>query len=96
MFYGMDKNNRAIRDDVAVLREDVAKAAADAKEEVMAAAQAAFGRAQEKIGAAGERGRAMGKQVDHYVHENSWVAIGIAAAAGLLLGMLMHRGRRGD
>lgn len=94
MFYGMNHKDRAIRDDVRALQEDVAQAAADAKEEVVAAAQAAFGRAQEKIGAAGERGKVMGKQVDQYVHENSWIAVGIAAAAGLVMGLLIGRHRK--
>lgn len=94
MFYGIDKKDHAIRDDVKVLQEDIAKVAADAKEEVVAAAQAAFARAQEKIGAVGERGKAVGKEVDHYVHENTWAAVGIAAAAGLVMGLLMGRHRR--
>lgn len=31
---------------------------------------------------------------DEYVHENPWTAIGIAAAVGLLVGVLL--GQRGD
>ncbi len=35
--------------------------------------------------------RQMAKATDHYVHENPWKAIGIAAGAGLLVGMLIGR-----
>lgn len=28
---------------------------------------------------------------DRYVHDNSWKAIGMAAAFGLIIGMLLHR-----
>lgn len=94
MLYGMNKKDRAIRDDVKLLQEDIAQAAAQAKEEVMAAAHDAFARAQEKIGAAGEQGKIMGKRVDQYVHENSWAAVGIAAAAGLVMGLLMSHRRK--
>jgi ElaB/YqjD/DUF883 family membrane-anchored ribosome-binding protein len=30
---------------------------------------------------------------DEYVHENPWKAVGIAAGAGLIIGMLISRGR---
>lgn len=30
---------------------------------------------------------------DEYVHENPWRAVGIAAGAGLIVGMLISRGR---
>lgn len=30
---------------------------------------------------------------DEYVHENPWRAVGIAAGAGLIIGMLISRGR---
>ena len=38
-----------------------------------------------------ESTRQMAKATDHYVHENPWKAIGIAAGAGLLVGMLIGR-----
>ena len=41
--------------------------------------------------AVGESTRQMAKATDHYVHENPWKAIGIAAGAGLLVGMLIGR-----
>jgi ElaB/YqjD/DUF883 family membrane-anchored ribosome-binding protein len=33
------------------------------------------------------------KVTDEYVHENPWKAVGIAAGAGLIVGMLISRGR---
>jgi len=40
-----------------------------------------------------ERTRQAAKVTDEYVHENPWKAAGIAAGVGLLLGMLISRGR---
>jgi ElaB/YqjD/DUF883 family membrane-anchored ribosome-binding protein len=38
-----------------------------------------------------DRVRAGAHATDHYVHESPWQAIGISAAAGLLLGFLLGR-----
>jgi ElaB/YqjD/DUF883 family membrane-anchored ribosome-binding protein len=38
-----------------------------------------------------EQTRAAAKATDQYVHENPWPSMGIAAAAGLLLGVLIGR-----
>ncbi|MGG4604730.1 YqjD family protein [Paenalcaligenes sp. Me131] len=38
-----------------------------------------------------ERGRQAVKATDHYVHDNPWQAIGVAAVVGLLFGMLVSR-----
>lgn len=40
-----------------------------------------------------ERTKVAAKATDEYVHENPWQAVGIAAAAGVLVGMLIGRGR---
>ena len=37
------------------------------------------------------RARDAGRAADTYVHENPWTAVGLAAGAGLLLGLLMGR-----
>jgi ElaB/YqjD/DUF883 family membrane-anchored ribosome-binding protein len=37
------------------------------------------------------KAKAAAKATDHYVHENPWQAVGIAAGVGLLLGMLISR-----
>jgi len=38
-----------------------------------------------------EKTRAAARATDQMVHENPWKSVGIAAAVGLLLGMLIHR-----
>lgn len=40
-----------------------------------------------------ERTRVAAQAADEYVHENPWYAVGAAAGVGLLLGMLIGRGR---
>lgn len=40
-----------------------------------------------------ERTRVAAQATDEYVHENPWYAVGAAAGVGLLLGMLIGRGR---
>ena len=45
-----------------------------------------------ELGEAGvEKAKAAAKATDTYVHENPWQAIGIAAAVGLVAGLLMSR-----
>jgi ElaB/YqjD/DUF883 family membrane-anchored ribosome-binding protein len=38
-----------------------------------------------------ERGKQAARYTDEYVHENPWRAIGVAAAIGLLLGLVIGR-----
>ena len=38
-----------------------------------------------------QRAKQAARYTDDYVHENPWSAIGVAAAIGLLLGLLMSR-----
>jgi len=40
-----------------------------------------------------ENAKLAAKATDEYVHDNPWKAVGIAAGAGLLVGMLISRGR---
>lgn len=65
-----------------VVRERIQENLAAAKERLVAA--------QESIVATTKQAA---KVTDEYVHENPWKAIGIAAGAGLLIGMLISRGR---
>jgi len=48
-------------------------------------------RAHEIQAVAIEKGKAAARSTDEFVHENPWKAIGIAAGAGLLIGMLISR-----
>jgi ElaB/YqjD/DUF883 family membrane-anchored ribosome-binding protein len=40
-----------------------------------------------------EKARQAAKVTDEYVHENPWKAVGMGAGAGLIIGMLISRGR---
>jgi len=79
--------------------EDLLKATAGAAGERISAARA---RAEETLKAARaklanmdnaviERAKDAARATDDYVHEHPWGAVGIAAAAGLLLGVLISR-----
>jgi ElaB/YqjD/DUF883 family membrane-anchored ribosome-binding protein len=46
---------------------------------------------QEIEGEAIDHAKAAARATDDYVHDHPWQAIGIAAAAGLLIGLLMNR-----
>ncbi len=60
------------------------------------------GRAQEHLAAAKiklaamemavvDKAKAVGRATDDYVHENPWRSVGIAAGAGLVIGLLIGR-----
>ena len=79
--------------------EDLLKAAAEVSGEGFAVARSKF---EEKLGSARARladasqaavGKAKGTAAaaDGYVHDNPWPVIGVAAAAGLLIGFLASR-----
>jgi ElaB/YqjD/DUF883 family membrane-anchored ribosome-binding protein len=46
---------------------------------------------QEIEGQAVDRAKAAARATDDYVHDNPWQAIGIAAAIGVVVGLLMNR-----
>jgi ElaB/YqjD/DUF883 family membrane-anchored ribosome-binding protein len=48
-------------------------------------------RLQELEGEAVDRAKAAARATDDYVHDNPWRAIGIAAAIGLVAGLLLNR-----
>ncbi len=72
--------------------EDLLKAAADVSGEGFAVARKKF---EDKLGQARTRlenaSRAAAGAADHYVHASPWTAIGIAAAAGMVIGILAAR-----
>ena len=79
--------------------EDLLKAAAEVSGEGFAVARTKFG---EKLGSARARladasqaavgtARETAAAADAYVHDSPWTAIGIAAAAGMLVGFLAAR-----
>ena len=79
--------------------EELLRATASQAGEKVAAAreriQASLATAKVKLGEAErallEKTKQAAKAADDYVHENPWQAVGIAAAAGLVLGILISR-----
>lgn len=59
-------------------------------QENIAAAKVRLVAAEEAVVA---RTRQAAKATDEYVHENPWKAVGIGAGVGLIVGMLISRGR---
>ena len=67
---------------VAVVRERIQENLAAAKVRLVAAEEAVVAKTKEAA-----------KATDEYVHENPWKAVGISAGVGLIIGMLISRGR---
>ncbi len=59
-------------------------------EESLSAARERLADAQEAML---QKTREAARATDEYVHENPWRAVGIAAGVGLVVGMLISRGR---
>lgn len=69
-------------DKVASARERIQESLAAARERLVAAEHAVV-----------EKTKQAAKATDEYVHENPWKSVGIAAGVGLVIGMLISRGR---
>ena len=67
---------------VAAARERIQENLAAAKARLVVAEEAVIAKTKQAA-----------KATDEYVHENPWKAVGIAAGAGLIVGMLISRGR---
>lgn len=67
---------------VSAARERIQKNLAAAKVRLVAAEEAIVAKTKQAA-----------KATDEYVHENPWKAVGIAAGVGLVIGMLISRGR---
>lgn len=65
--------------------------ARDMRAQVEAKLLAAKLRLQELEGEAVDRAKAAAQYTDDYVHDNPWQAIGVAAAAGFVVGLMMNR-----
>ena len=65
-------------------------AARERIQESLGTARARLGKAQEAML---EKTKKAAHATDEYVHENPWRAVGIAAGVGLIVGMLISRGR---
>ena len=65
--------------------------AKDLRSQVEAKLLTAKLRLQELEGQAIDRAKEAARATDDYVHEHPWQAIGIAAAVGVVIGLLMNR-----
>lgn len=65
-------------------------AARERIQENLVSARARLAAAEESVVA---RTREAAKATDEYVHDNPWKAVGIGAAVGVIVGMLIGRGR---
>ena len=91
----MNATTEKLTGDVKVLANDVEEllkaTAAQSGEKIAEArtrAQAAIARARS---VAVEQGKQAAQVTDQYVRENPWAAIGVSAAIGLLVGLLIGR-----
>ena len=79
--------------------EELLRATKDAAGEKVSAAraraEATIGKARAKLANIDDevvaRAKDAAKSADDYVHENPWHAVGIAAAAGIVIGVLLAR-----
>ena len=91
------QKDRLIRDLHAVVAEAesllraTAEQAGEGTSELRAKVQASLDRARRNLGDLQEAAVEKVKEADAYVHENPWPVIGVAAAVGVLLGMLISR-----
>ena len=76
-----------VSDAEALLRAGVGNGAAEAQ----ARAQDALADLKERLGGLEQQLNARAKEVDSYVRENPWQAVGIAVLAGIALGLLIGR-----
>jgi ElaB/YqjD/DUF883 family membrane-anchored ribosome-binding protein len=93
-----DKLMEDLRMVVADAEELLRATAGHAGEKVTAARERAgqsIDAAKERISQAGyaaaDQTRVAAKAADDYVHENPWLAVGVAAGLGVVLGVLMSR-----
>ena len=84
--------NKVVSDTEALLRAMAnvpGEKTAELRSSVEANLSAAKQRVRELQGAAVEKTTAAARATDEYVHDNAWAAIGIAAAVGLVIGLVI-------
>ena len=88
----VDDFNKVVSDTEALLRALASvpgEKTAALRSSVEANLSAAKQRVRELQGAAVEKSTAAARATDEYVHDNAWAAIGIAAAVGLIIGLVI-------
>lgn len=73
--------------------DQVGDRVASVRERIQINLASAKGRLAEAEQAVVERAKQAAHVTDEYVHDNPWRAVGIAAGVGLIIGMLIGRGR---
>ncbi len=76
----LSEANLAVGKDADALYARVAAGLRDAKEKLVSVERTAV-----------EKAKQAAKATDGYVHEHPWQAVGVAAAVGILIGMLISR-----
>jgi len=92
MFEGDPQENlkrdlRRVADDIAAMRQALAEGNRETVEHFKETAH-------ERLQEASRQAKEKAQEVDEYVRENPWLAAGVAAAAGIVLGALLGRGKR--
>jgi ElaB/YqjD/DUF883 family membrane-anchored ribosome-binding protein len=98
----MDNNKDKLFSDMKIVlsdAEDLLKAAASSsgeravelREKAMVSLRRAKEVMQDAQSAVVEKGKAAARATDDYVHDNPWKAVGIAAAVGFVLGLIVNR-----
>jgi ElaB/YqjD/DUF883 family membrane-anchored ribosome-binding protein len=82
---------RAVVRDAEELLQATAGQAGARVEELRARAQESIDAARARLDEAGASAREAARDIDAQVRANPWAAVGIAAAAGLVLGLLLSR-----
>ena len=89
------RDMQAVVDDAEALLSATASQAGEKVQEVRARAKESLAAARERLSSieksAMHRARAAVDGSNEYVHENPWTAIGVAASAGFLIGLLLSR-----
>ena len=76
------------------LLKATASSTGEGSRELRAKVQASLDQARERLHLLQEKAKAAGKATDEYVHTNPWQSIGIAVAAGVIVGLLISNSRR--
>jgi ElaB/YqjD/DUF883 family membrane-anchored ribosome-binding protein len=79
-----------VRDAEELLQATAGQGSAQLKE-LRARAEESLGAARARLQEAGDDARKAARDIDEQVRANPWAAVGVAVAAGLVLGLLLGR-----
>lgn len=82
---------RAVMRDAEELLQATAGQSGAQLQELRARAEESLGAARARLQEAGDEAREAARDIDQQVRANPWAAVGVATAAGLLLGLLLSR-----